>query len=91
MKVFIILMIAALASPASAQSSHDLTRLTDSWGKQNKVFVTASARKQLSEKLMVIGAYPIGKHTRRRRRITRQLVSFENFLLSVSLSDQCRR
>ena len=61
MKVFIILMIAALASPASAQSSHDLTRLTDNWGKQNKVFVTASARKQLSEKLMVMGAYPTGK------------------------------
>jgi hypothetical protein len=60
MRVPIILMTAALASPASAQSRSDLTRLTDSWAKENKVFVTASARKQLSEKLMVMGAYPTG-------------------------------
>ena len=49
-----------LTSSASAQSPADLKRFTDSWAKQNKVFVTASARRQLSEKFVSIANYPKG-------------------------------
>jgi hypothetical protein len=66
MKVFITLISAILlTSSASAQSPADLKRFTDSWAKQNKVFVTASARRQLSEKFPSIAKYPTGEPARR--------------------------
>ena len=72
MKVLIILIFTVLlTSSASAQSPADLKRFTDSWAKQNKVFVTASARRQLSEKFLSvanpkgrIGKYPQGRAAR---------------------------
>ena len=69
MKVFITLISAILlTSSASAQSPADLKRFTDSWAKQNRVFVTASARRQLSEKFPSVAKYPTGKPARRAAR-----------------------